>query len=76
MEKILISGLSQAGSREDVLQDSRESSGQVGVWTVSFPTATLKTEQEGVSCPDSVFVGMLRHITHAAAQPVTYEVLL
>ena len=35
-----------------------------------------KTEQEGVFCSDSVFIGMLRHITHATARPVTYGVLL
>ena len=43
---------------------------------VPFPTAPLKTEQEGVFCSDSVFIGMLRHITHATARPVTYGVLL
>ena len=35
-----------------------------------------KPEQEGVVCSDSVFIGMLRHITHATARSVAYGVFV
>ena len=83
MEKILISGPAWlreggGGGVEGVLHDPRELSGRVGGPFPSPLRRYEKTEQEGVFCSDSVFIGMLRHITqsHVTARPVTYGVLL
>ena len=37
--------------------------------------AEKKKTEQGVFCFDSVFIGMLCHITHVTARPVIFEVL-
>ena len=77
MEKILISGLSKAGTawlRGGVLHDLRKLSGRMG-GPSSLPHCFAEKTEQGVFCSDSVFIGMLRHITLVTAHPVTYGVL-